>query len=270
MLKQNFSVGKTYEFNVTSDQILDQEEPSQNQSLNQHIGTRYLFQTLSDSAEYKLIKVVYKQIVLRSSTKGSEVDYNSDLDTLGRRAKFGNLRNESFTMVFSPDGSVKSTAGLDQIVTHLAVKMAADSTEIPYYQNNLSKQFNADVIRETLESSFRVYPGKPVKVGDSWTIDTKIQMSIPVENKTTYTLKEVKSGKATLTVRGTLLSKGAFVVAGKNTQTDLKGSNTGELILDLNTGAIISSHLRVDFFGKIDGKYNFEMEAINEITGREL
>jgi hypothetical protein len=63
-----------------------------------------------------------------------------------------------------------------------------------------------------MESSFKIYPDRAVKIGDSWTVDTKMQMSMPIETITQYTLKEVQDGIAILSVKGTLVSKGNFEV----------------------------------------------------------
>ena len=98
-------------------------------------------------------------------------------------------------------------------------------------------------------------PGKvvkiPVKIGDSWTVDTKMQMSMPIETITQYTLKEVKDGIAILSVKGTLVSKGNIEAMGNKMETDLSGTNSGETSLDITTGMVLNSHLRIELYGKM-------------------
>jgi len=127
------------------------------------------------------------------------------------------------------------------------------------------------VIRQTLESSMRIYPDKAIKVGDSWIVNSKMKITMPIESITTYTLKEIKDGIAILGIKATLISKGDFDSMGNKMQTDLKGMNIGDAQIDLKTGLILSSHTRIELYGKmkaVDQDIDFDMEGINKISGK--
>ena len=69
-----------------------------------------------------------------------------------------------------------------------------------------------------------------------------------------------------------MVSKGSFQSMGNKMETDLTGTNIGDAELDLKTGLILKSHLRMEFSGKMQtGGQNidFELQGINKIVGKE-
>ncbi len=151
--------------------------------------------------------------------------------------------------------------------------MSKDSATVQRIKSELSQQFNAESLKQTMEASLKIYPNKAVKIGESWTIDSQIKMTMPVETNTKYTLKEVHDGIAYLNIDGTLISKGKFEVMGNAMQTDLIGTNSGDATLDLKTGLILNSHLRIEMTGTMDSvgqKIDFNLQGINKIVDKEI
>ncbi|WP_431293186.1 DUF6263 family protein [Pedobacter sp. P26] len=176
-------------------------------------------------------------------------------------------------MTVTPNGGIKTVAGIDKMLDNIAARMTTDTSQVKQIKNALSKQFSEEVVKQTMESSFKIYPERAVKIGDSWTVDTKLQMSMPIETITAYTLKEVKDGIAILSVKGSLISKGSFETMGNKMETDLKGTNSGETSIDIKTGIVLNSHLRIELYGKMKSMgqdIDFEMQGINKIVGKEV
>ncbi|KQM75131.1 hypothetical protein ASE74_03930 [Pedobacter sp. Leaf216] len=273
VLKQNYPTGYKYDFSITSDQIINQKIDAQEIHLTQNIGTDYTFDITEGHSGEKDVKVTYNRIFMKSVGMGNTLTYNSDDQDSTMKNPFGGLKGATFYMIVTPNGSIKSVAGIDRMLNNMAKKMSTDSNKVEQIKAALNKQFSMDIVKQTMESSFKIYPERAVKIGDSWTVDTKMQMSMPIETITQYTLKEVKDDIATLSVKGTLVSKGIFEMMGNKTETDLSGTNSGETLLNIKTGIVLNSHLRVELYGKMKsmGKdIDFEMQGINKIVGKEI
>lgn len=272
VLKQNFPIGKTYDFTLISDQIINQQMAGKKLSLSQNIGTAYSFDIQNGEGLEKDIEVTYKRIFMKSKGMGNQLEMDSDDADTTKENSFRGLKGATFHMVMLPDGSIRSLTGIDQMVTKMVSKMKTDSAKAANIKASLSQQFNAESMKQTMESSLKIYPAKAVKIGDSWTVDTKMQLTMPVETITKYTLTAVKDNVAFLNINGTLLSKGTFQSMGNKIDTDLTGTNVGDAELDLKTGLILKSHLRMELSGKMQiGGQNidFELQGINKIVGKE-
>jgi hypothetical protein len=273
VLRQNYPTGYRYDFSITSDQIINQKIGGQHVHLTQNIGTDYTFDITEGHSGEKDVKVTYNKIFMKSVGMGNTMIFNSDDQDSTKKNPFSGLKGASFYMIVTPNGAIKSVAGIDIMLNKMAAKMTTDTSQVKQIKDALSKQFSAEVVKQTMESSFKIYPDRAVKIGDSWTVDTKMQMSMPIETITQYTLKEVQDGIAILSVKGTLVSKGNFEAMGNKMETDLKGTNSGEASLDIKTGIVLNSHLRVELYGKMKSMgqdIDFEMQGINKIVGKEI
>ncbi|WP_316798720.1 DUF6263 family protein [Pedobacter frigidisoli] len=272
-LKQNLPIGKKYDFNMLSDQIITQQIGDKKILLNQNIGTDYTFSIKNGDNLEKDIEVIYNRIFMKSSAGGNVMQMDSDDQDTTKQNPFSGLKGAFFTMTMTSDGSVKSINGLDQMLNSIADKMTKDTALVNSIKTQLAKQFNSEAMKQTMESSLKIYPEKPVKIGDSWTVDTKMQMTMPIETITKYTLKEVKDGIAYLNINGSLISKGAFETMGNKMETDLTGTNNGDAELDVKTGLILDSHLRIEMSGTMQSmgqKINFDLQGINKIKGKAI
>jgi len=273
VLRQNYPTGYRYDFSINSDQIINQKIGGRDVHLTQNIGTDYTFDITEGHNGEKDVKVTYNRVFMKSIAMGTTMTYNSDEQDSTKKNPFSGLKGASFFMTVTPDGGIKTVAGIDKMLDNMASKMTTDTSQVKQIKNALSKQFSEEVVKQTMESSFKIYPERAVKIGDKWTVDTKLQMSMPIETITEYTLKEVKDGIATLSVKGALVSKGSFEVMGNKMETDLNGTNSGETSIDIKTGIVLNSHLRIELYGKMKSMgqdIDFDMQGINKIVGKEV
>lgn len=273
VLRQNYPTGYRYDFSINSDQIINQKIGGRDVHLTQNIGTDYTFDITEGHNGEKDVKVTYNRIFMKSVAMGTTMTYNSDEQDSTKKNPFSGLKGASFFMTVTPYGGIKTVAGIDKMLDNMASKMTTDTSQVKQIKNALSKQFSEEVVKQTMESSFKIYPERAVKIGDSWTVDTKLQMSMPIETITEYTLKEVKDGIAILSVKGALVSKGSFEAMGNKMETDLKGTNSGETSIDIKTGVVLNSHLRIELYGKMKSMgqdIDFDMQGINKIVGKEV
>ncbi|MCZ4223945.1 DUF6263 family protein [Pedobacter rhodius] len=273
ILKQEYPVGKKYSYAINSDQIINQKIDGKEISYIQNVGTDYIFNIKSLKGIDKTIQVTYKRLTIKSVGMGNELILDSDKEEAGKPNPFSGLKNAGFSMLLASNGTVKSISGVDKMVDSIAAKMTTDTAQLKQMKLSLGKQFNAEVIRQTMESSLKIFPDKAVKIGESWVVNTKMQITMPIEAITTYTLKEVKDNVATISIKGSLISKGNFETMGNKMQTDLKGMNIGDAQVDIRTGIILNSHTRTELYGKMKASeqdIDFDLEGINKIVGKEI
>lgn len=273
VLKQNFPIGKKYDFSFVSDQIINQKIGEQKINSTQTIGTDYTFDVRNGENTDKNIEVIYGRIFMKSSAMGNGMSMDSEDQDTTKVNPFKGIKGATFNMVMAPDGTVKSLTGVDQMLNSMASKMSKDTAMVNNIKMQLSKQFNAASLTQTMETSLKIYPEKAIKIGESWVINSQSKLMMPIETSTKYTLKEVKDGIAYLHVSGSLTSKGSFETMGNKMETDLSGTNSGDAELDIKSGLILKSHIRTELIGKMKAMgqdIDFELQGINKVVGKEI
>ena len=123
------------------------------------------------------------------------------------------------------------------------------------------------MVVEPLMSQFRFYPSNPVAVGDSWDIETEINMGVPFTVDATYTLDEVNDAVATIDVAIDLSTDGSTIDLGQiEADAFLSGTQTGTLTLDLDSGLLQS----MEQSGSISGFAEFTPPNQNEMIEMDM
>ena len=91
---------------------------------------------------------------------------------------------------------------------------------------------------------FNHLPEKAVKKGDRYTITARVSDYVPVEARSTYTVKKITAGKVLLEVRSEFLK----VPAGPDCLQveEVRGNRTGNLEIDRKTGLTTRSEIKED------------------------
>jgi hypothetical protein len=245
-LKLNFKTGDKYLYTTQIDQNIG---IMQGLSMNQNMVMEMMYNCKSDSAGVKDIEATYNHILISMTSPMGEMKYDSKdpkQDASGMNM-MDSLIGKSFMMSIAPDGQIIKVSGLDAIVASFNM----DSN--PAAQQSIKSQLNDTAIRMMMQSSFDMYPGHKVKVGDTWNKKQQMTVSginISMENR--YTLKSVENGKATLSVISDLsLPKTEMGADSAKTQMELSGKQDGTIELDIATGQVISSKTISDIKGKM-------------------
>ena len=273
LIKQDLPIGKKYSFNMISEQFITQKIGDQTINLNQTIGTEYTFAIRNGDGLEKDVQVIYDRIYMKSEVGGKTMNMDSDDQNTEKVNPFRKLKGASFTMIMLPNGAIKSISGIDKMVSDMASSTSTDTAVVNSLKLSLAKQFNTETLKETMESSLKVYPDQPIKVGESWTVVTENKMAMPMQMTSHYTLKEVKNNIAYLNISGTLISKGNFEAMSNAMETDLTGTNSGDAELDLKTGLIMNSHFRIEMEGTIKSmgqSIGFKLQGLNKIVAKEI
>jgi hypothetical protein len=171
------------------------------------------------------------------------------------------IQGESFTCTLAPDGKVTNVKGMEPIA-----KKAADKIEVPagpmaaMLKPALTTQLNQSLSNGAMEklwtNAFDFYPGKPVKVNDSWDVSSDISgqgmASFPMKVAQKLTVKALQGGTATLESASTVTSDAGGSGAGGVKVKDLKGTEAGTLDIDIASGWIKKGSSTLSITGSIE------------------
>lgn len=94
---------------------------------------------------------------------------------------------------------------------------------------------------------------KEIKIGDSFVDSSTVSdKDGKTKNSTTYTLKEVKDGKATFTLVGQIAIEKKMEMQGMEMSTSSTGKSNGEMIVDVATGLLSSKTVIMETTGTVE------------------
>ncbi len=165
---------------------------------------------------------------------------------------FEPILNAHLTMKMDKHGKVVDIEGLDELTEELA------QGQLPDLQSNF---------KENMDYFFAVFPEDPVHVGDSWARTLSLKSQFPMQVETTYTLQEIKDGKAIISVTGNLSMDEGNSVANQTGLKSLEGTLEGEMAVDISTGWTVRGDIEQDLkLGVEQMGQSIEMDIVNEIS----
>lgn len=246
--RYNLKKGETYPFllKINQNQSMSAAGQSMNLSSSRTVDFDYFVEEAAGN-KFKL-KATFKGFSESfKSPTGETLSYNtasakpSDKDVAQSWTIYKAITGQSFTMDVDNKGKVLSVNGLEKIVSNALAKLKNDFTteEQNQIRDLLKVSLSSESIKSQFEESLNIFPDKDLKIGEKWD-DTQNISEGPVkgQNKVTRTLKEIKDGKAKITVDG------IQDVSGNDTQNGISAvmknhaTLNGYVDLDMETGWI--------------------------------
>jgi hypothetical protein len=158
---------------------------------------------------------------------------------------FSKIIGKPFTVVFSPEGSVKSVLGMDVILKNMLEGLSGSGQMIIEQMNQL---FSEESMKNTFEQSFNFYPDNAVKEGDSWNKEYTMPLGgINCNIKSKNTLTKINANMATVETTGDMdMDMDMEMGQGKFT-----GTQTGTMMIDTTTGLPATSDILLNMKGTL-------------------
>jgi len=244
-LKLKFNVGDQYLYTSHVEQEIDYTEAK----VQQEVTMEMIYEMKAEEGQNNKLNITYKRMDMNTTTPLGSVSYNSDTDSTAEQsdlAALGAIINQSFDIIIAADGSIVRVEGLDSM-------MAAMSSVEGAQQAALSQQFSDSSIRNMMQSSFDMYPGHPVKPGDTWTKNTTLNMSgMSISNESKYTLESVVDDVATIHVASTMsLPKNQMSGQGVAIEMEMDGTQNGMMTVSISTGQVLTAETIQEISGKM-------------------
>ena len=271
-IKLSFNPEKGAKYLYTQDvvQQIKQTVMGQEMPMTMEMSMAYVMDVKEKSSQEIKAQFTYQDVGYNISSAMFSMKYDSknpvenpsEMDIMMSKM-FGSMIGKPFTVNVAPDGSVNSVTGMDAIVESMMQSVASGNPMGAQMGASMKQQFNDDAMKSTFEQSFKIYPDRAVKAGDSWnTEQTTSQAGMNSIIKTQYTVKEIKNNIATIQLESNVSMKPAT----QGMEGDLSGMQTGVLLVDAKTGMTISSELTQNIKGSVKMQgMDVSMELISEI-----
>lgn len=276
-LKLQLGVGSSYYYTSSNISESTQEINGEEQSSSATIETGIQYDISKDSAGNFIFNNTYKlfKVKVKEGKEIREVDAaNANYSLYPEDKVFGAFHNAVLVTTLTPTGEVKQVDGVSALTEKMQQIASSNEQARNMVDGTLDKYGQADFFKKSMEQSFRVFPGKPVRPGDSWTTTSIIDQELKVPYITTYTLKKVRDSIAIISLTGDIDIKDQKInIRGYEATCTISGSQEGEIEVDIPTGMVISSSLVLKIKGKtlvIGKEVPFSMKNSIRIEGKRL
>lgn len=269
-LKFNLPKGSGYDYNMDLDMNMKGNMGGRIMNANNKMSAGYHFGVIDDSSGWKKVESTISRIAMNVDAGGVGIDYDSDKPvdssnvingTIGK--VLGAMKGSRFTFTMNEKGEVGSITGINEMMQKMmdAVPGAGPMAE------NLSKSFNEENFKQNIQQAFGMYPGKPIKQGDTWTntmITNNNGVTMKLDN--TYKLESVNGDNANVTVNSKITSPAL------DTSIEFNGTMNGKMQYDIPTGVPVDGNLNMKLDMNIhQGGQNIPMntDISIKITGKK-
>ncbi|HKO82104.1 MAG TPA: DUF6263 family protein [Chitinophagaceae bacterium] len=247
VLKFNLEKGKAYDYDLIWD--MDQQMMGQDSKIN--ISGGYTIDVTDDKNNVKTLKAVYKDFKMYMKMMGMELDIDTDkpveplsgedikANPLGMMSRiFTGIKGKEFIMKVDEEGKVLEVSGFEQIVNGMVDSLETGEDIKMQIRASLKDQFNAQNIKDQFAQVFTIFPNKEVKVGDTWEKSWQLGGRMPAKYVTKYTVKEIEGDHVSLAAQTS--------IGSDNDDMKIKGTQTGNLLVDSKTGLVINAEFAQD------------------------
>jgi hypothetical protein len=238
--------GRVWKYLMTTEQTIRQLLPGQTVTVTQKSTTEYRFsvrQATSDGAMF--IEVLYEEISLHSRSPAGELLFDSRAPERSTPAlrRMQSLIGQGFRILVDRRGRIRDIGGLERMLERVRSASAAGTK--PGFTATVQRYFNPDTIEASLAGFFDFIPDRKVLPGDSWQTERSGSPGLDLRLRNTWTLKEVRGGRALLELSTTILPEGSPANDG------FTGTQGGRVELELATGALVFAFTRQQLRGTI-------------------
>ncbi|RYY63745.1 MAG: hypothetical protein EOO12_11485 [Chitinophagaceae bacterium] len=243
LLAFNLQAGKTYSYGANYD--INQE--IQGQKIHMRIEGLYDLSVTGVAGDNLRVRSTYRRMAIAMELPTMSISGDSDhpLDTAVFSADammdrmLHAILEKSFYMTVSREGEVLAVDGVEEMTAAVFRDMNLPADREGAVRAGFERQFNAASLKESFSQAFNLYPNKVVKAGDSWKRSFRSQ-NTPMSINTTYTVKAIKGDLVMVDVVSDLELTG---------EVSMKGTQSGNMVLETATGLTRSGELRQSFNG---------------------
>lgn len=252
-IQLNLKVGETYKQNSSAQVLIKQNVGGQSIDIDMTVKAGMAFRVISVQGNSYVMDASYLSMdMIMKMPQGMSMTFSSsDTDPNNPMSQIlGSMVNKSFQIKMSKTGKVEEVTGVEKLFEsafggQMNPQMAAIKTQ-------LESSFGADAFKGNMEAAMTVYPDKPVKKGDSWSISTLLKSTMEATTNTTYTLSGIDASAYLISGKGQFVSDKTKSMISNNLpmKFDLSGEVISEIKLDKATGWIVDAKIKQSLKGK--------------------
>ncbi|MDF2382616.1 hypothetical protein JMG10_14135 [Nostoc ellipsosporum NOK] len=245
-LAMQLKEGETFSLDVDTKINIDMSVMGQDMTTTMNIGGLSQFDVLKNDGKSKELALTYKNFKMDGAVKMSGKESSMPDNGIGER-----MQNKRVVLTMNEKNEITAVSGADSLLDAMATT--------PETRMQVEQMFSEQQLNSMFGQSFQFYPDKPVKVGDKWNKDIKLNTgAMEVKMNTEYELVEVKGDIAVISSKGKIDSKGKMNQGGVEMEVDMNGTATGTMNVGLKDGYIR------------DGRQTMDLTANAEAMGQKI
>lgn len=219
----------------------------------------------------------YDRLKIESESDGKKIVYDSNEPDKKSEISdiYNSIKGKEYNVKMDKYGDVKSVSGLDKIIDSILKSQESSLSKLDeatkaQILDTYKEMFNEETIKSSISEGSKIYPKKPVNIGESWEVENKIKVLNELNVKMKYTLKNLENDMALLDVEGNIVSDGAQVIdlMGVKMNLDFKGPIKGNIKVNTKNSFLVEGELKQDLSGKMSmtlegNKIEMPMKANN-------
>jgi len=242
--KVNFIPGSRYAYSITNESETGLELNGKKVNVQHKSNVGITYNIKKDSAGNYLLQLHYDNIHLYSKQgdKETELDAANAAATLDPTEKMlGILKDANISATVTSTGNVVSISGYKELGEKILGGFT-DASSRNMAKSQCEKVIGEGMVKKSIEQLFSMLPESAKNIGDTWTKNTKQKGEIDMTVSSTYKLKGIEEGIATIESEGEMTSdKTETSLMGYPVTSDLKGDQEGEYQVETNTGMVLKN-----------------------------
>ena len=265
-LALNLEKGNVYKQITDSKMTIIQDFGGQKMNIEMLLkgGMSYLVKEINKD-EY-IMEVKYDSLSMSMQLPQGKMKFSSE--EKNEQNIFSSLLAEMkkipFEITMTKTGKVIEVKNIDSMFDSMFKKFSdIPETQLAQIKAQLKNAYGEKAFKGNIEMITAIYPNHPVRKGESWEINTKLESGMSGNINSIYNLTEKSSdyyiivGKSSITTE----DKDAYVQTnGMPTKYDMKGKMSSNIKVDKKSGWIIEAKINQNIEGTVYIKNNPEME----------
>ena len=254
-LKFNPKAGTKYKVEMVTNSTTGQEMMGQKTEMNSISEMTMLYEIAKADGADKEIKITFERMKTAQKAGGQEMvmdTQNPDTSNPGSRM-LGAMMGSEFLLTINAKGEVTSVKGMDAMMNKvMAANASADTAMRVQLTAGMKSFMSDDILKDMMEQSFKFFPDDKVGQGESWKKDMVISKPMPMNITSNFTLKNVASNIAKLDVASVITpGKGGMEMMGMTIETEMNGTQSGTMDVDVETGMALNTDIKQNIAGKM-------------------
>jgi len=254
-LQLKLAQGKTYYQRTEIDQHMVQTVMNMQQVMDQSMGTGIKMDVLDVDRQGNMrIRSTYNWSMSKRTGPMGNLDYDSAKQPTppAGAEPFAALLGQGYLVRITPKGEVLDVNGVEELQAAVRKKLPPGAEADPAL-GVLAQYLDKNSIRQMVETSFGVYPDKPVEVGESWSKKKVMTPMFELTIDSKWTLQKREAGMAIIATTSSSRSNPDKPVeaGGMKMRFDLAGTQDGTLRMQEATGLIVLAQAQQQLKGEI-------------------
>ena len=259
-LELNLTKGSTYLQRISASSVISQNIGGQAFDMTMGITGLTAFEIKSIENSVYQMDVYYKELGISVDFFGSSMEFNSLKDDINDMTSkiLKNMTNQKFSLKMNKAGKVLEIKGVDNLYSNLFTGVEGISQEEKdQITDQMKNSFGEESFKSNIEMAAPAFPEKNVKVGEQWTVNTKVNSGFTLNVNSNYTLKEVTKDSYILEVVSTISTGDEFnEMNGMFVKYDLDGTMNSVITVDKKTGWTTTAKVAQKLGGKTFTKFS--------------